>query len=120
MTVSGNDSTGRMVNFEIYAPSGVLEASLKEGKFTGSQAASFEAKSIKDGFTVTDTRNSRVVLKVVSIYSDENKRDEMNVWGDFFLPNGGRFMFTPETSNLPMLDMMKGSTFRNVGTAIQI
>jgi len=35
MTVSGNDKTGRMVNFDLFAPNGALEASLKEGQFSG-------------------------------------------------------------------------------------
>ena len=38
MSVSGDDKTGRNVNFDIFSPQGILDASLKDGKFTGTNA----------------------------------------------------------------------------------
>jgi hypothetical protein len=120
LTVSGNDSTGRMVNFDIYSSSGTLDASLKDGNFSGTNDDSYTVAHIQDGFAVSDKRNSRLVLKVVNVFNKEENRSEMQVWGDFFLPNGGRFICTPETSNVPMLEMMKGNTFQGAGTGIQL
>lgn len=120
MTVNGDDKTGRMVNFDLFAPNGALEASLKNGQFTGPKAKSYKITAFPDGFTITDTRNGRVVLKIVSMKNASQARYDLHVWADFYLPNGGRFLCSPEESNVPLLQMMQGSTFKNVGTAIQL
>lgn len=120
LSVSGDEKTGRMVNFEIYSAKGTLDATLKEGKFSGKNADSYSLKSLGDGFVISDSRTNRPVLKIQNVENKALKRMEMNVWADFFLPNGGRFECTPQTSNVPMLEMMKGATFKNNGTAIQL
>lgn len=120
MTVSGNDNTGRMVNFDIFSPSGTLDASLKDGNFNGAKAGFYTVNRFDDGFTVVDSRNDRTVLKVVSVENKAMKRNDLHVWADFFLPNGERFQCTPEECNVPMLQLMKGSTFKNIETAIQL
>lgn len=120
MTVSHDDKNGSMVNFDIFSPEGVLDASLKAGKFSGTKANAYAVKNLGEGFTVTDTRTNRIVLKVVGVKNEDQKRNELHVWGDFFLPDGGRFQCTPEESNVPMLNMMRGAIFKNNETAIQL
>lgn len=120
MTVSLDSKNGQMVNFDIFSPEGVLDASLKNGKFSGAKASAYSVKNIGEGFTVTDTRTGRIVLKVMGVKNEALKRSELHVWGDFFLPDGGRFQCTPEESNVPMLNMMRGATFKNNETAIQL
>jgi hypothetical protein len=120
MTVSGGDKSGRMVNFDIFSPQGMLDASLKDGKFSGANANAYAIKNIGEGFTITDTRSNRIVLKVLNVGNTTEKRNELHVWADFFLPGGGRFQCTPEESNVPVLQMMPGSTFENMETAIQL
>jgi len=120
MTVSGDDKSGRMVNFDIFSPQGNLDATLKDGKFSGTNANDYAVLSIGDGFTVTDTRSDRIVLKVLNVENKTLNRNEMYVWADFFLPDGNRFQCTPETCNVPMMQMMKGATFKNNQTAIQL
>jgi hypothetical protein len=120
MTVSLDDKNRRMVNFDIFSQEGVLDASLKDGKFSGRQANAYVVENIGEGFAVTDTRSKRVVLKVMGVKNEDQKRNELHVWGDFFLPDGGRFQCTPEESNVPMLNMVRGATFKNNETAIQL
>jgi hypothetical protein len=120
ITISGDDITGRKVNFDIFSANGTLDASLEEGQFTGRNANFYELRRFPEGFTITDARNGRIVLKIVSVENREQKRQDLHVWADFFLPDGGRFQCTPDESNVPMLQMMKGSTFKNVGTAVQL
>lgn len=120
MTVSGDDKTGRKVNFDIFSPSGTLDASLRDGNFSGAKARFYAVSRFADGFTVVDTRNDRTVLKIVSVENKAMKRNDLHVWADFFLPNGERFQCTPEECNVPMMQMMKGATFKNNETAIQL
>jgi hypothetical protein len=56
----------------------------------------------------------------MNIKNDSEKRSELHIWADFFLPDGGRFQCTPEESNVPMLNMLRGATFKNNETAIQL
>jgi len=120
MTVSGDDKSGRMVNFDIFSPQGILDASLKDGKFSGTNASAYSIKNIGEGFTITDARSNRIVLKVITVENKAQKRNELHVWADFFLPDGNRFQCTPEECNVPMMQMMKGATFANSETAIQL
>ena len=120
MSVSGDDKTGRKVNFDIFSPSGTLDASLKDGSFSGAKAKFYAINRFDNGFTVVDTRNDRIVLKIVSVENKAQKRNDLHVWADFFLPNGERFQCTPEECNVPMMQMMKGATFSNNETAIQL
>jgi hypothetical protein len=73
-----------------------------------------------EGFTITDSRSERIVLMVKKVENKTEKRTELHVWADFFLPDGNRFQCSPDECNLPMLQMMTGSTFSGVGTAIQL
>ncbi len=120
MTVSGDDQYGRKINFDIYSPNGVLDASLEDGKFSGPNASAFAVVRIGEGFTITDTRSDRIVLKVLHVENKNQNRNELHIWADFFLPNGNRFLCTPEESNVPILQMMNGTTFKNNETAIQL
>jgi len=69
---------------------------------------------------VVDTRNDRIVLKIFSVENKAMKRNDLHVWADFFLPDGNRFQCTPEECTVPMMQMMKGATFKNNETAIQL
>lgn len=120
MSVSGDDKSGRKVNFDIFSPRGVLDASLKDGRFSGPQANAYAIKSTGEGFTITDTRSDRIVLMIKNVENKTRNRNELHVWADFFLPNGNRFQCTPEECNVPMLQMMKGATFERNETAIQL
>jgi hypothetical protein len=120
MSVSGDDQTGRNVNFDIFSSKGILDAALKDGKFTGTNANYYSIVILGEGFTITDLRSNRIALKVMNIKNDSEKRSELHIWADFFLPDGGRFQCTPEESNVPMLNMLRGATFKNNETAIQL
>lgn len=120
MTVTGDDKTGRKVNFDIYAPNGKLDVSLKNGVFSGVNKKYYAINQITNGFSIVDSRNNRIVLKIVSVENKREKRYDMHVWADFYLPNGGRFQCTPDECNVPFMQMMKGATFANALTAIQL
>lgn len=51
MSVSGDDKTGRKVDFDIFSPSGTLDASLKDGNFSGAKAKFYAVNRFNDGFT---------------------------------------------------------------------
>lgn len=120
MSVSGDDKSGRKVNFDIYSADGVLEASLFDGNFTGIRAADYAIVRFEDGFYIQDSKNQHIVLKIQNVQNTSEKRLDLHVWADLFLPGGNRFQCTPEESNVAMLGMMKGSTFKNNKTAIQL
>ena len=120
MTVSGDDKDGRKVNFDIFSPEGILEASLNEGKFLGVKADNYVFKTIEDGFTITDLERHRIVLKIIRVENKVAKRIDMHVYADMYLPDGSRFQCTPDDCNVPMMKMMKGATFESNGTAIQL
>ena len=120
MTVSGDDKSGRKVNFDIFSPKGVLDASLKDGDFSGTNVKAYAVKRDEEILTITDTRSNRIVLMVKNVENKAEKQNELHIWADFFLPDGNRFQCTPEASNLPMLEMIKGATFKDSDTAIQL
>ena len=118
--MSGNDKTGRMVNFDLYGADGTLQASLLNGNFSGKQADDYHVQRFEEGFFIKNTVENRIVLKIQSVENKEEKRTEMHVWADFYLPNGGVFQCTPEESNVPLLEMIKGTTMKNAGTGVQL
>jgi hypothetical protein len=120
LSVSGDDESGRMVNFSIYGPDGRLDARLHEGSFEGPRAEYYKIQTAPNGFQIVDTRVDRIVLKILRVENPQYKRTDMHVWAEFFLPNGQLFQCSPEESNVPMLQMIKGSTFSNNDTAIQL
>lgn len=120
LSVSGDAQNGRMIFFDIYNPQGGLDASFRDGTFTGAAASYFQIQQIPDGFYILDSRSQHIPLKIVNVYNAAKSRKELHVWADFFLPNGGRFQCTPDQSNVPYLQMMQGSTFANNQTAIRL
>jgi hypothetical protein len=120
LQMTGDDNTGRKVMFAIYASNGKLDATLADGKFSGTHAKHFQIQQDPNGFTIFDDRDKRMILKCEGHYNESKKRKESHIWAQLYLPDGSMFQCTPETSNVPMLEMMKGSTFSNSGSAITI
>jgi hypothetical protein len=120
MSVNGDDERGRTINFDIFSSKGILDASLKDGNFSGTNVKSYAIAQMEEHFTITHTRSNRLVLMVKNVENKTEKRNEFHIWADFFLPDGNRFQCTPEASNVPMLEMIKGATFTNSNTAIQL
>lgn len=120
MNIVDDDQTGKKINFDIFSPSGTLDASLSNGSFTGINAKFYVINKIDQGFIINDIRNNRMVLKVMNIKNKEENRNDLHIWADFFLPNGKRFQCTPEESNVAIMQMMTGATFENNLTAIQL
>jgi hypothetical protein len=120
LNMTGNDSTGRKVSFEMYTSSGKLDARLENGIFTGTQAQHYKIEQDPKGFHIYDDRDNRVLLKAEGHYNDKAQRKEVHIWAQLYLPNGSVFECTPETSNVPTLQMMSGNVFRNSGSAVTI
>jgi hypothetical protein len=119
-SITGNDSTGRDVSFDLFSATGTLDASFKNGQLSGPNVRFYELKNTGDILTISDLLNKRFILKIVYTEDNPEKRKEFHVWADFYLPNGERFQCTPDETNVPMLNMMKGATFKNSYTAIQL
>ena len=120
MSLADIENKGAKVNFHIYSPAGVLEASVKAGKLSGNAAASFAVVSSADKFTVTDKRDGRIVCMVQKKWNNRAERWDLLVWADLYMPDGNIFQCTPETTNVPLLQMMQGSTFTGAFAAIQL
>ncbi len=120
MTLTDIENKGSRVNFDIYGSTGWLEASVSAGKLTGNGASYFAVISSQDEFTVTDRRDGRTVCIVKKKWNLQQERWDLLVWADLYLPDGGRFQCTPDTSNVPILNMTMGSTYTNMGTAIRL
>jgi hypothetical protein len=120
LNIVGDDQTGRRVNFDIFSSLGTLDASLADGSFSGPNAKYYTANRFEDGFDVIDSRDGRVVLKILSVDNIKMNRNDLHVWADFYLPDRSRFQCTPDKSNVPTLQMMSGTTFKNNKVAIQL
>ncbi len=120
LSISGNDSLGRNVNFEILNSQGKVEARMLNGEFTGGKGAAYALMNNEQGFAVKETNTGRPVLMVKYQWNEEKKRKEQNVWADFYLPDGKKFICTPETTNLDFMQYMKGAEFEGNDVAIHI
>ena len=120
MTLTDIENKGAKVNFDIYAPTGWLDASVKAGKLAGDGASYFAVVTSAEEFSVTDKRDGRIVCIVKKKWNLNQERWDLLVWADLYLPDGNRFQCIPEESNVPILNMTKGATFLNNMTAIQL
>jgi len=120
LNIVGDDLRGRKVSFDIYSPAGVLEATLQEGRFSGPGEINYTVHLFEEGFDVLDVRDRRVILRIIRQDNPPQNRVDLLVWADLYLPDGNRFQCSPDDCNVPMLSMMKGVTFSNVNTAIQL
>jgi hypothetical protein len=120
LNIVGDDLRGRKVSFDIYSPNGILEATLQDGRFSGPGEINFTVHLFDEGFDVLDIRDRRVILRIIRQDNPSQSRVDLLVWADLYLPDGNRFQCSPEDCNVPMLSMMKGVTFSNVNTAIQL
>lgn len=120
LSMTGDDVSGRMVSFELFSPSGKHEATLRDGKFRGSNPDVYVVMPEDEGFTIIDTRSRRVALRVAGVENRSANRSELHIWADLYLPDGNRFQCTPDETNIPFLNMLKGATFKNSDTAIRL
>jgi hypothetical protein len=119
MNITGTEATGKMVSFEILDARGNLAASLKNGQFTGPGASQYEVYREADSFMIAKKGSKEFILRVKTVHNKSENRNELHIWANFYLPDGNQFQCTPDESNLSTLEMMKGSSFVNNGTAIQ-
>jgi hypothetical protein len=120
MTMEGDDIKGRKIHFDLFSAKGKLEATLQGGVFSGSNAHQYAVKALEDGFMIFDKRSDRVVLVTKNVNNAADDRKEVHIWADFYLPDGNRFQCTPDESNVPVLNMLRGATFTNSEIAISL
>ena len=105
------------VNFDVFAQNGMKLAEIRNSAITQGTKSSFDIIADDTSYTFMERATSRIILHIVK-RADPKTGCVMNVWTDMYMPSGFYFQCTPETTNVPMLNMMKGSTFENAGSAI--
>ena len=108
------------ISFIIYDENGVQLAEVKSGKMISGKSENYTLSNSAEKFSLVEKSTGRIISFVKRVYNDKEKRYEYHVSADLFLPDGYAFQCTPESSNIPMLNMMQGSNFIGSGTAITI
>ncbi len=105
------------ISFKLFNNDGSVYASIVEGLPSGDWSR-FIIESNDHLYHIKDASSGITILKIVQPV-DEAKC-AWNVWAQLTLPSGQLVQITPENSNLPQLQYMRGNSFRNMGSAIII
>jgi hypothetical protein len=120
LNVISTRETPVKINFDVYSSDGKKTAVVKEGKITEGASELFTISSSYTAFSFMEKSTKRIICYVKKIFDKENSRCELHVWADMYMPSGFYFQCTPETTNVEMLNNMKGATFKNSGVAISL
>jgi len=105
---------------DIFSESGIKTASVSNGKLNTGNKADYSITSSEKEFTLSEKATKRVICYVKKIQNKEKNREELHVWLDLYMPDGFYFQCTPDETNVPFLQGMKGATFKNNRTAVQL
>lgn len=109
------------VNMDVYGTDRRLDAQVRGGKLTKGDPGRFKLKSGPEEFSLIDGSTDRVICVLKKVPSTTKETTcQVDVWLDLFVPGAGYFHCDPETSNEPTLQMMQGSTFSGMGSAVSL
>lgn len=119
-TIKNSDESDILINFEVFSENGTKTATITNSKITTGDIELFTIKSTDTEFSFVEKASNRIICFVKKVHSEETKKCELHVWVDMYMPSGFYFQCTPETTNVPSLNMIKGSIFANSDAAIQL
>lgn len=118
LSVSGKAENTIPVNFSIFNSTGQQIGEVSEGSLKAGSQDDFSLKVTANEFTLIEKASSRIICHVKKVPG--GTRCELWVWVDMYLPNGTYLQCTPESSEHPTLQMVKGATFKNSLSAIHL
>lgn len=120
LTLTNSNDNSIEINFDIFSINGKKEATVKDGKLTEGNKELYTIKSSEKEYAFIEKSTNRIICLVKKHFDPTNKRFELHVWTDMYMPNGFYFQCTPETTNVPILNYIQGSTFSNSDSAITL
>jgi len=116
LTIDNWDDKLISINYNIYSPSGVTLAIIEKGKIKQGNPDLFQLIYDNSEYLLIKKSSQKVICHVKK--EMEDGKCEYLMWGNLHMPDGFLFQFTPEQTNVPFLNMLKGSTFKNSHDAI--
>lgn len=108
------------INLDVFSMEGKKVAKVSAGKLTEGDTSAYTIKSTSEEFTLIDNATNRILCYLKVMSKSEAFSCEIHVWADLYMPNGFSFQCTPEETNVPFLQGIKGATFSNSETAIRL
>lgn len=110
------------VNLDVYGTDHKLQAQVRAGKLVKGSPERFKLKSSANEFSLVDGANDRVICILKKVPSTTKSAScQVDVWLDLYVAGAaGYFHCDPESSNEPQLQMMPGSTFKGMGSAVSL
>ena len=107
------------VGLDVYGKSHELEARVRGGQLVQGSPDRFNLERSATEFSLIDGSTDRVICILKKVPSTTKGAPcQVNVWLDLYIVGAGYFHCDPESSNEPRLQMMPGSTFRGMGSAV--
>lgn len=108
------------INLDVYSTTHTLDAQVRAGKLTKGEAKRFRLKSTAAEFSLMDGSTDRIICVLRKVPSTtKDAICQVDVWLDLYVSGTGYFHCDPESSNEPVLEMMKSSTFVG-GSAVSL
>ena len=120
LTIDNSSDPLIKINFDVFSEDGIKIAAVKGGKLTIGEKSAYKIKSTETEFSFIEKTTNRIICFVKRVYDEKNRRCELQVFADMFMPSGFYFQCTPETTNVEFLNWMQGSTFTNAASAIDL
>lgn len=109
------------VSLDVYSIAHKLEAQVRGGQLVQGSSTRFKLKRSEAEFSLIDGSTDRVICILKKVPSTTKEAPcQVNVWLDLYVAGAGYFHCDPETSNEPQLQMMPGSTFMGMGSAVSL
>lgn len=109
------------VNIDVYSTRHVLEAQVRAGKLVKGDAKRFAITAKKDEFSLVDKSTDRMICVLKALPpTTAHATCQVDVWLDLYVSGAGYFHCDPQTSNDPTVQMLRGATFQNSGSAISL
>lgn len=109
------------VNLDVYGTKGKLEAQVRNGKLSMGDPKRYVVQHTGTLFSLTDASTDRIICILKDVPpTTKDASCQVDVWLDLFVSGTGYFHCDPESSNDPVMEMMKSSTFRNMGFAVSL
>jgi len=119
-TIKTTDESEIKINFDVFNEKGNKVATVEDSKLKEGNAELYIIKSTALEYSFIEKASSRIICYVKKVENEETNKCELQIWADMYMPSGFYFQCTPETTNVATLNMITGSTFSNVLSAIRL
>lgn len=109
-----------LINLVVHDKSGNEIGKIIKSKLVSGNKNDLSVKYSASEFSVTHVPSKQQLCLIKKSYLSNINRCILDLWLNFYLPNGKVFQCTPQTSNQPKLQQMSGVEMDSMGTAIVI